>query len=341
MIWLALLSGCYLFFDGVPTTPVLDTGAVGPLPTDDPGRDLGLVIRLGDGFACSRLDDLESSTLHCWQPGGDLVGWLGANDVGAFGIGAWPDGTPIAMAWRESFGGTLWTLSRDGQGSSIPWTDRPQEISVGRGHACLRDGRSSAAPVRCWGENALGQVGQPPGTRVSSPTAPVRDTPTRAIAAFGRSTCIADADGAVWCAGLAGGDGEVWRAMPDLTDVVALSGAAGPPLEAVGDAPTEAWELCARRADATVSCANQAFPEGAWYDVSAAAGYACGVGPAGDVTCVGDARGVSPTGLPPVAHVYVAADQACALTGDNEVWCWGGEPWSAEARLFISAQTVE
>ena len=43
----------------------------------------------------------------------------------------------------------------------------PVEVVFGRSHTCLR---TAAAGVWCWGNNALGETGQPPGTAIPDPT---------------------------------------------------------------------------------------------------------------------------------------------------------------------------
>lgn len=126
------------------------------------------MISAGANHACVA----EAAGIQCW----------GEGDSGQLGIGAGafpPISAPVAVTGA-------------GAGSGSGWT--PAQIVAGGDHTCAVD---SANQLRCWGENAAGEIGD--GTSGTSTDRPVPRlialTATGPIAAAETATCAQTAGG--------------------------------------------------------------------------------------------------------------------------------------------------
>ncbi len=170
------------------------------------------------------------------------------------------------------------------------------EICAGETHACARleDGT-----VRCWGSNAVGQVGDGTLSDRASPTRVSGIAGALQVACATTSSCAVLAGGAVSCwggfASAAGGDGgdrrpPVGALVGGLSNVTATSGGS-----------YDNW--CARRSDGSIWCwgrANRFFS--------------------------GASAGPTPiSGLTEIVGVSSGVDHACALRANRTVMCWGAE----------------
>lgn len=172
------------------------------------------------------------------------------------------------------------------------------EVVGGPSHTCalLSTGR-----VRCWGDNAGGQVGD--GTNIArpQPTEVVGLQDVTALCTNWTATC-AISHGEVWCWGRydwrdAPNDVNGWGPLP--TRVPGISNAVDVVLRYSGG--------CALNADHTVQC---------WGGNNA--------GQVGDGT---NTRRTEPTTVVGLGRVLAMSggpyDHTCALVEDRTVWCWG------------------
>lgn len=190
------------------------------VPTTVTGITTATKVAVGTGFACALLAD---ATVRCW----------GLNDWGSLGNGTTTtSATPVVVsgvanaidldagqehACAVISGGTVkcWGSNTVGQlglavdnnahstATTVAGLTSVVQISLGYGHSCAR---RSDATMRCWGNNAAGQVGIGQyGSSITTPTAP---SPALAnvidIATGASHTCaiIAPIAGRqVWCWG--------------------------------------------------------------------------------------------------------------------------------------------
>jgi alpha-tubulin suppressor-like RCC1 family protein len=185
------------------------------------------------------------------------------------------------------------------------------QIAAGANHSCARkfDGE-----ILCWGDNALGQIGDGTTTLRPSPTsvllAPSGGVPkgVAQIAAGGDHTCAGNTDGTVLCWGDNSrgqiGDGTVSPSRPAPTPVLLAPSA---PLLGVAEIATGNNHTCARRVDETLVC---------WGDNAS--------GEIGDGTVAPFRASATPahTGLG-VIEVAASDGYTCVRKEDGAVLCWG------------------
>jgi len=194
-------------------------------------------LALSDGHACT----LRGAEVRCW--GDNSRGQLGNGEGGCRNLReacpgsrclppkeckrgptpVRPRGLPpvvsVAVGGSRSYAldetGTVWSWGQEG--TSLDFGEdnpryRPQvlagvatmvEVDANGGHAC---GRTGAGKLWCWGENAYGELGHPPGPRggIEEPSLVEGLPPVRAFALGFHHTCaITGAEGseAVWCWG--------------------------------------------------------------------------------------------------------------------------------------------
>jgi len=157
-------------------------GSIGPLPTT------------GSGSAFDRLLPTP------------IVGLTDAVEIGAGGVHVCArrrGGTVVC--WGENHAGQL------GDGTQVPRTLAPApvvgltdavELAIGTNHSCAR---RSTGEVVCWGENALGQLGDGTTTRRFTPTPVVGVDLAVEVAAGFRHSCARRASGELFCWGSGGG----------------------------------------------------------------------------------------------------------------------------------------
>ena len=231
-------------------------------------------VAIANAHACA---SLSSGDVYCW--GSELDGRLGD---GSSSTAIIPFPTPV----RRDMGQLV---------------DDALSVVVGFGHGCIIN---DAHSVECWGDNSLGQLGDPEYTELSSSIArlvPNLGMVTKLTASRGHTCALAD--GQVFCWG--------------LNDRYQLGRESGPenasPLPMVGLDDIE--------------------------DISAGPTFTCAVDAAGAVWCWGSndsgERGgaeVGDTFEPqridldqPARSVFAGAAHACAVTKDepHEAYCWG------------------
>lgn len=290
--------------------------------------DSAQVSVMGQGGVCVLRRD---GTVSCWGNDSLELG-LGVGDGSMLDdAGSLPVPTLVSgvSASRISVGGS-YEIAMTAGASSITWwgasnADQglPQTIDVGApvsdaasgaGFACvlLSDGR-----IRCWGNNAAGQLGD--GSYVSSnvPTFVAGVTTAVAIAAGEAHACALLASGAVlaWGADGAGQLGDALDASDSSPVPVPVAASGATVLRAGG------LETCVIANDHTVTC---------W-----------GTGSLGD--------GSSPHRFPPtkltvanVVDIGLAHARSCALLSSGGAECWGsgplgdGEPAGASSPTLVS-----
>jgi alpha-tubulin suppressor-like RCC1 family protein len=298
-----------------------------PKLTCTSGVCAGCVAQLvaGGAHACALTTDGQA---RCW----------GANDHGQLGSGDLADSVaPRAVV----------------DASGVALTEIV-ELSAGESHTCAvrRDGT-----LLCWGDGEDGQLGTGPGmTGAANPTPTLVGLTTVAqVAAGGRHTCAALADGRAYCFG-ANDAGQLGQAGAGATapEPVTLAGAAQLTTAtalAAGDAFTCALDknggrLCfgandsGQLGDGTTLAKSIATP---------IAGTALALAAGGALLCLLDenhtprcsgANAFGQTGQPPspsvltpmavagaagIATLAVGRDHACARRDDGVVLCWGND----------------
>jgi alpha-tubulin suppressor-like RCC1 family protein len=258
---------------------------------------------------------------HCAIRADQTVACWGRNDVGQLGnnttissptpqlVSGLTDVVAIdamintTCALRSDGTVACWGDNDDGQlgaGLAVPFTTVPVDpigivdavaIEVGGAHACAL---GSDGTVACWGQNGLGQLGNGTTTTSNVPVSAQFLTDAATISAGGTATCSVRLTGELSCWG-AGLPGDVDETRP--TDVA-------PSLE-VRSVAVGHQAICVITVDHAAMCA--------------------GTGPLGDGSDEPNPEFVE-VALGSALDVAVAAD-ACAITPDAGVYCWGaGEP---------------
>jgi alpha-tubulin suppressor-like RCC1 family protein len=170
-----------------------------------------------------------------------------------------------------------------------------RSISAGQGHTCAL---TTTGAVKCWGENAYGQLGT--GTTLTGLAPAVVNglsSGVISVSAGGLSTCALTSGGGVLC----WGD----NVNGELGDGTTTSSSLPAPVSGLASGVRA---------------------------ISVGGGRACALTNVGGVTCwgggAGDA-GTVPTAVPGltggVAAISVGGGHACALTNDDVVKCWGAD----------------
>lgn len=175
---------------------------------------------------------------------------------------------------------------------------RAVEIVAGLYHTCAR---LNDGTVRCWGDNAYGQLGDGTNVRRLAPVAVPNLTNVGSIGAGAYHTCARLTDGTMRCWGFNDGgqlgDGTTEnRASPVV--VVGLTDA----VDAVGGI----FHTCARITDGTVRCWGRNT-----------------MGQLGDGTNVDRSAPTALPGLSGVAQLASGNYHGCALLTDGTARCWG------------------
>lgn len=260
--------------DGSQRQLGIDATTDSAVPLDIPGITTAVQIDCGDDFACARL---ASGEVACW----------GNNTDGTLGRGATPTTSHIA--------------------APVPGLVDVTDLSAGGDHVCVV---INGGGVRCWGNNAQGQIGigVASGTDVLVPTAPtapadggVAMPPAIRVAAGGFHTCVTTATNEVWCWGdnLNGqlGDGSA----TDRSYPFPAAGADFAVLISAGEQHT-----CITDPGGSVKC---------WGDNA--------FGQIGDATTVDRRTPVASTFPPGILDIAAGAAQTCAIYANGARRCTG------------------
>lgn len=215
----------------------------------------------------------------------------------------------------------------------------PVAVAAGATHSCaLVKYGSSESAVYCWGDNALGQLGNP-GTGIVKSSLPAGAGPMLALASHGggNTTCTVDAQSSVWC----------WGAN-DRGQAGAIASASAPPSRvSVGGVPLNTNLLAV---GARHGCVTRDASDGSsiacWGDNSK-----CQLGLTDDLgACVPDIMSEPSVGneLGTARNPSMIApglDFTCSLSGeDAKVRCWGandqGQCAQAPAERLITPVEV-
>ncbi len=277
-----------------------------PTATEVPGLPAAKAIALGDAHTCVLLVD---ETVRCF----------GTNEHGELGTGQSASSTkPIAVPElaevKSLSAGGAQTCAVKGDGVTLCWGDRngspvrtplpvfglaqATAVAVGPHHACAvvaPDGQ-----VRCWGDNALRQLGVP---RVADRGLPseVKDlSGVKELRAGRDATCALTSTGAAMCWG--GGLSCVPGAYAEGR-VVAVKPAAVEGLEHLTSVAAGGDRACGVEESGSVACVK---PHGA--------------GEGAEHMCVREAM----PSLGHVAKLALADDFGCMIDGATKaVACWG------------------
>ena len=306
--------------------------------------------------------------VFCWQPADGALeqpihkrtavdGLSGVIDLDV-GIGArcavMIDGR--VACWGRNHHGELGHGGREAHSPSpviVRGVGRAQRVSVGQDHACaLSDGRAL-----CWGRNEQGQTGADvavlPAARELSAVHRIELDDVVQVSAGGSHSCALTKVGDVFCWG---------RLLERLPSIAPTH------IEALGKVKRIASisdYVCAVTRDGGVRCVgnNLAGRLGAdgrgmhelpiedAVDIAVAGLHACALQSGGRLSCWGsDAWGQLGRGgiadgrptsaapaivadLPPIRAVSLGGAASCAITGDDELLCWGKHLSSTPKRI--------
>lgn len=210
---------------------------------------------------------------------------------------------PVRTVCRSTGGaGTCVPIVEPADGGTDAGTFEALQLALGGRHSCARLANGS---VRCWGNNALYELGD--GTTISrlSPTEVLGLSDAVELVAGGYHNCARSSDGAVrcWARNDDGklGDGST-EPRPSPTEVPGLSDVVE--LEAGG------YHVCARMSDGTVRCWGRND-----------------IGQLGDGTTIPRTTPTEVPGLNDVAELAAGIDHTCARLGDGTVRCWGNNAY--------------
>jgi alpha-tubulin suppressor-like RCC1 family protein len=241
-------------------------------------------LALGIGFGCT----IKAGNVFCWgeNHGGQLDDGAGVNRSGA-------------------------TLALGLSGNSVA-------VTAGLYHACAL---SAAGGVKCWGDNANGQLGDGTNNQNAPPVTPVGlDNGVQAISAGGYHTCALTNAGAVLCWGYNGegelGDGTT-NDHPNPTQVSGLE-------SGVKAISTGMYGSCALTTSGAVFCwGNNVY------------------GSVGDGIQTWDRRTLPSQvyGLRSGTSAITSGDyHSCALSAAGGVICWGNNDSGQLGNADLNAQ---
>jgi len=298
----------------------------------DPPTGTGLKqVALSSGFVCTlRVDGaVACQMLRTGEPVAPF-GWTNFKMI-ALGRGTGGSGEIVGL---RSSGEVESYRFLVGTEASVAVAD-VESIGGGDSHFCARH---SDGTVSCWGRS-VGQFGTglepvtvPPDQPVKLPIESVR-----AMAVGGHATCVIREDRKVACAG--------WLSPhPDgLFAVVPSLGDHAEKLYMGGVEPDAA--ACVLDGGGALRCTYSEVspPSGESSDVAVGHQAVCALF-AGALKCSGTSWdyhtaqlvSVQPSALPSVVSVATDSSNWCAITVNDEVWCWGGvENWTSAAYRAI------
>ena len=254
-----------------------------------------------------------------------------------------PDGMQCNEAGLCNVGGASCS------GPSVDW----RAIGVGARHVC---GLSMTGEVYCWGDNALGQIGQgsmgDPVPRASL----VSGGPYTTLAVGPEHSCAIDGDGKPWCwgnnaYGQTRGAGPGTSPMPVDTTLPTNAprfdhvAAGGRHTCALGNGQLWCWGHRSMTNGTAASQATRIAPTiEDWTSISCGRDHCCGISTSMGALCFGEgdvgqlgnaAMNPSTTPVPPglpagMTPIFIVAGHqySCAIVGAagataGELWCWG------------------
>jgi alpha-tubulin suppressor-like RCC1 family protein len=213
---------------------------------------------------------------------------------------------------------------RDGA-AEVPPALSVAQIALGYALSCAR---LSDGTVKCWGQDAQGQLGVPPDRCIGTTPMTVPGVSGAVALAVGlEHACALQADGGIVC----WGD----NSNGELGDGTTAARAGPVTVGGVSDAVQLSLAFtssCALRAGGTVRCwgsqtgapaADVAGVQGAT-QISLSTFGSCAVLSDGTISCwAGDVMKAFTSGLTGVRQLSLGANHGCALLGDGTVRCWG------------------
>lgn len=227
--------------------------------------------QLAAGGASNCRVDGSTNALVCW----------GQNDMGQLGIGNTNDPTSAPTSVNLGAGKTA------------------KQVAIGIDHACaiLNDDT-----VSCWGNNSVGQLGQPLTTVSSATPLAVPGVSAKALALGFEHTCVITLTDSVQCWG-SNSKGQLGQSVISLTQShlpqAAISGLTAKAIRSGYN------HVCAIASDDTVKC---------WGDNQ--------YGQLGDTSNIDSSTAVAASGLAGVMTVTAGAYHTCAATS-AAISCWG------------------
>lgn len=281
------------------------------VPTRVPGLPAGILeVAQGPGHTCAR----AATGVWCW----------GANLAGETGQ------APGPAVYDPQLGITQPPPQLNAL--QVPALGATEALALGIRMSCAL----AAGEVRCWGDNAEGQLGS--GDTVSRSTPRRVDLPPgiRAISAGQAHVCALAANGEVWCWGRnSSGQAGAPLDVPVQSQPLRVAGLPGPASAILAEVSQSCARLGAERwcwgsgdvYPASPTPSVPARPEGAPPDWLGGCFQA-----AGELRCPGEMwrhpyQSVDARPLPPfsedVAELALGSGFGCARLVDGVVWCWG------------------
>jgi alpha-tubulin suppressor-like RCC1 family protein len=315
-----LLEAGELFCWGDDSDYQLGTGL--RMTTETPARVAGSVlfrsVATGGAHTCAVA---RGGALHCWganrnqQCGFDSSGMAiiampravtAESSVSHLSLGAVHSCLVSQSTGEVRCAGHNTYLQTGQPGTSIDYrfttlmgVTNPRALALGANSTCII---TSGSGVSCWGSNADRQLGVGTPALSGTPISVPGISSARSIAVGEAHACVVSTGGAIGCWGK-NDRGQAGQAASS-TDLAPMPVTATGPFEQIA---AGAFHTCALRTDGTVSCFG-GNDRGQ-----------LGIGSA-------DAMRETPTdvaGLSNVRALAAGGRHTCAITDDDQVWCWG------------------
>src|SRR6266571_3047343 len=238
------------------------------------------------------------------------------------------------LAAERGIARCLWRYPED----SASRRSRPGAITAGIHHTC---GLTTSGAAYCWGENALGQLGNGSGTNSSEPVPVAGGHTFSALAAGIWHTCGLEGT-AVYCWGDLDGQKSTPQWMNPTQDFVAIASGGWHSCALTSTGVAYCWGINTKGelGDGSVNSSSSpvAVSGGlAFATLTAGDEHTCGVTTAGATYCWGDntygqlgngapARSMVPIAIqgdPTFRALAAGSNHTCGLTGTGTVSCWG------------------
>jgi hypothetical protein len=290
------------------TTKCVDAGC---------SKAVATAISTGFSHACAVL---KEGSIVCW--GDNSYGQLGIGTIAPIIDTAALDGSIL-----DTLDGSVINVVTPGSGVPVQVSGISDAVQVAAGglHTCARLGNGS---VKCWGDNAYGQLGD--GTHLNSSDVPVNVsgiTSATVVAAGSHHTCALLSNGSIQCWGcnesgqLGNGtiteDGTLPVAVSGITDATAIVAGGNYSCDVSGGGSIQCWGLNGRGEFGNGNTTSSSVPVIAASGISDATmlspavdGWACAVLSRGTIECWGYC-GCYPT--------YVPSNPDASVPPDNNI----------------------